>query len=250
MPSKINSIPSTNSVNGSPPVVTSISDVEITSRRKPFIQPEDDQRLPHPGTARVNVAATYEKPYGTTENGWARRHQDKTVLQQHCEFFDSDHDGVIWPQDTFWGFHQIGFGIILSLVAVLIIHGNFSYPTLSSWLPGPFFRIYTANVHKDKHGSDTGTYDTEGRFSPQHFEDIFAKYARGRDYMTIWDVLDLLKGQRCIMDPIGWFGAFFEWLATYLMLWPADGKMKKEDIRGIYDGSIFYTMANRRTAKK
>ncbi|KAI0116686.1 Caleosin-domain-containing protein [Hypoxylon sp. NC0597] len=250
MPSKINSIPSPNSVNGSPPVVTSISDVEITSRRKPFIQPEDDQRLPHPGTARVNVAATYEKPYGTTENGWARRHQDKTVLQQHCEFFDSDHDGVIWPQDTFWGFHQIGFGIILSLVAVFIIHGNFSYPTLSSWLPDPFFRIYTANVHKDKHGSDTGTYDTEGRFSPQHFEDIFAKYARGRDYMTIWDVLDLLKGQRCIMDPIGWFGAFFEWLATYLMLWPADGKMKKEDIRGIYDGSIFYTMANRRTAKK
>jgi peroxygenase len=30
------------------------------------------------------------------------------------------------------------------------------------------------------------------------------------------------------------------------MLWPADGKMRKEDIRGIYDGSIFYTIAARR----
>ncbi|OTA97552.1 hypothetical protein M434DRAFT_26577 [Hypoxylon sp. CO27-5] len=239
MSSETKGMPSTNGMNGSPPLVTSISNVKITNQRKPFIQPDDDQRLPHTGTARANVAATYEKPYGTTENGWDMRHKDKT-----------DHDGVIWPQDTFWGFHQVGFGIILSLVAVFIIHANFSYPTLSGWLPDPFFRIYTANVHKDKHGSDTGTYDTECRFSPQHFEDIFVKYAEGRDYLTIWDVWDLLKGQRCIMDPIGWFGAFFAWLATYLMLWPADSKMKKEDIRGIYDGSIFYTMANRRAAAK
>lgn len=39
-------------------------------------------------------------------------------------------------------------------------------------------------------------------------------------------------------------------LATYLMLWPADGKMRKDDIRRIYDGSIFYTLANQRAAKK
>ncbi len=30
------------------------------------------------------------------------------------------------------------------------------------------------------------------------------------------------------------------------MLWPADGKMMKEGIRGIYDGSLFYKIANRR----
>jgi peroxygenase len=66
------------------------------------------------------------------------------------------------------------------------------------------------NVHQDKHGSDTGTYDHEGRFVPQKFEDIFAKYAEGRDYLTIWDVWNVLKGQRCIADPIGWGGAFFE----------------------------------------
>jgi len=36
-------------------------------------------------------------------------------------------------------------------------------------------------------------------------------------------------------------------LATYLMLWPEDGRMMKEDIRGIYDGSIFYTLAERRS---
>ncbi|KAI2634972.1 Caleosin-domain-containing protein [Hypomontagnella submonticulosa] len=245
-------MPTANGINGGdhPPVVTSIPQVKVTVQRKPFHQPEDELKLPHAGTARANIAATYEKPSGTTEHGWAYRHQDKTVLQQHCEFFDTDRDGVIWPQDTFWGFHRLGFGIILSFVAVLVIHSNFSYPTVSGWLPDPFFRVFVANIHKDKHGSDTGTYDFEGRFVPQRFEDLFTKYGKGRDYLTIWDVWDLLKGQRCIADPVGWFGAFFEWLATYLMLWPADGKMMKEDIRGIYDGSIFFTIANRRAARK
>lgn len=121
-----------------------------------------------------------------------------------------DHDGVIWPWDTFTGFHKLGFGLLLSFVAVLVIHGNFSYPTAPGWLPDPFFRVNVPKIHKDKHGSDTGTYDLEGRFLPQKFEDMFAKYADGRDYLTLGDVWALLKGQRCIMDPVGWGGAFFE----------------------------------------
>lgn len=124
--------------------------------------------------------------------------------------YAKDKDGVIYPTDTFWGFHKLGFGIFLSLISVFIIHGNFSYPTLHGYLPDPLFRIYVQNIHKDKHGSDTNTYDTEGRFNPQKFEDMFAKYAGGRDYMTIWDVLAMLKGQRLVADPIGWGGAFFE----------------------------------------
>jgi peroxygenase len=118
--------------------------------------------------------------------------------------------GILWPHDTFIGFRRLGFNLLLSFVALVIIHANFSYPTLSGWLPDPFFRIYLRNVHKDKHGSDTGTYDHEGRFVPQKFEDVFAKYAGGRDYLTLGDVWNVLKGQRCVADPIGWGGAFFE----------------------------------------
>lgn len=51
----------------------------------------------------------------------------KTVLQQHVNFFDKDNDRVIWPLDTFYGFHQIGFNVVLALVSMLVIHFGFRY---------------------------------------------------------------------------------------------------------------------------
>jgi peroxygenase len=37
--------------------------------------------------------------------------------------------------------------------------------------------------------------------------------------------------------------------ATYLMLWPEDGRIMKEDVRAIYDGSIFQRIADKREKK-
>lgn len=100
-------------------------------------------------------------------------------------------------------------------------------------------------IDRTKHGSDTGTYDNEGRFVPQKFEEIFIKYAGGRDWITIGEIASMIRGQRNVGDVIGWGGMVFEWGVTWIMLWPEDGRMKKEDIRGIYDGSIFYKIAKR-----
>ncbi|KAG0343798.1 hypothetical protein BG004_004992 [Podila humilis] len=217
--------------------------------RKPFVKNNNRQYYSGPtlaelGVARTNVAATPAHPTGTLKDNWARNHSHETVLQQHCSFFDRDNDGVIWPIDTVVGFYELGFNILFSLLSTMIIHSSFSYPTSPTWLPDPFFRIWTRNIHKDKHGSDSGTYDPEGRFVPQHFEDIFAKYGTpDQDGLTYRDLMKALKGQRVVMDPFGWFGAFFEWSAAYLLLWPEDGVMRKEDIRRIYDGSIFPEIA-------
>lgn len=119
------------------------------------------------GTARANVAPSLECPYGTQDSGWAGNHSDQTVLQQHCTYFDPDSDGIVWPHNTYHAFRNLGFNLLVTLFSVFIIHFNFSYPTCPGYLPDPFFRIYLANIHKAKHGSDTGTYDNEGRFIPQ-----------------------------------------------------------------------------------
>ncbi|KAF2418937.1 caleosin domain-containing protein [Tothia fuscella] len=230
-------------------IVTSIEAIPVTYQVKPFVT-NQSKSLPNAGIPRANIAPSVNSPNGTTKDNWAKNHSQQTVLQQHCEFFDLDRDGIVWPSDTFRGFHNLGFGIFLSLLAVGIIHANFAYPTQKSWFPDPTLRIHLERIHHDKHGSDSNTYDHQGRFVPQHFEDIFAKYAEGRDYLTFWDLVKLWNGQRCIADPIGWGGALFEWLATYLLLWPADGKMYKEDIRAIYDGSIFHGIASKRSKRK
>lgn len=74
--------------------------------------------------------------------------------------------GLIYPIDTFTGFHKIGFNPLLAFFAIFVIHGTFSYPSQPGWLPDPLFSLNTANMHRCKHGSDSETYDTEGRYVP------------------------------------------------------------------------------------
>jgi len=127
------------------------------------------------------------------------------------DYWDQDHDGIIWPQDTYMGCRAWGWSIPLALLATFIINVNLSYPTVSGLLPDPFFRIYTTRLYKDKHGSDSMTYDNEGRFKPQNFEDIFAKYDKGnKGGLDFSDLLDFWKGQRMVFDFFGWSASFFE----------------------------------------
>jgi hypothetical protein len=42
--------------------------------------------------------------------------------------------------------------MVFSLLALLITHSGFSYPTRlgHSWLPDPLFRVYVGSIHKAK----------------------------------------------------------------------------------------------------
>lgn len=60
----------------------------------------------------------------------------------------------------------------------------------------------------------------------------------------------MIHRQRNILDFAGWIGEFFEWFATYLLIWPADGVLRKEDIRVVYDGSVFPIIAAREQQRR
>ncbi|KAI1785933.1 Caleosin related protein-domain-containing protein [Ganoderma leucocontextum] len=245
-----------------PAIQTTIPDVDLTVLR-PVFNPDSaaNARLPNPGTctttpqaspphhthshalthtagtARANTAPSIESPAGTP--GWAQAHAHQTVLQQHCAFFDADADGVVWPHDTFRGLRALGFGLPACAAGTLVTHALFSYPTCAGRLPDPLGRIWLARVHRCKHGSDSGVFDGEGRFVPQKFEDFFAKYGQkeGIHSNRLWEAV---MAQRLLLDPVGWLGAAVAWLLTYTLLRPdPSGFIKKEDIRRVFDGSIF-----------
>ncbi|KAL1799004.1 hypothetical protein ACET3X_003041 [Alternaria dauci] len=124
-----------------------------------------------------------------------------------------------------------------------------SYSTQSSFLPHPFFAIYLDNVNRNRHGSTTGAYDLDAELDTRRFDAIFEKYADGKDYLTWRTMYDVWAGQCCANDFFGWFAGGLEWIAMYILLWPQDGRMHKDDIRGVYDGSTFWRIAEARAQK-
>lgn len=214
-----------------------IKDVPVTMQHPP---PADlDKYIPNAGMPRANRAISKEKPEGTPNSP-----PNATTLQQHVLWFDFDGDGVIWPWDTYKGFRKLGFGVLFSAVALGVIHGTFSYPTLHSWLPHPGMPIYLDRMHRTKHGSDSEVYDTEGRFVPEKFEEIFSKYDSQNKGGLSWnDIQEMVYGNMNVNDPVGWIAERLEWWTLYYMCKDEQGIVSKEKIRAQYDGSLWPIIA-------
>ncbi|XP_010270303.1 PREDICTED: probable peroxygenase 4 [Nelumbo nucifera] len=164
-------------------------------------------------------------------------------LQKHAAFFDRNQDGLVYPWETFQGFRAIGSGIPLSTIAAIFINCFLSSQTRPGKLPSLLFPIEIKNIKRAKHGSDTGVYDTEGRFVPEKFEEIFSKHAHvNPNALTSKEVSEMLKANRVSQDFRGWIGAWTEWKVLYYLCKDKDGFLHKDTIRGVYDGTLFEQM--------
>lgn len=172
---------------------------------------------------------------------------DRTVLQQHIDYWDVNNDGIITISETFVGLRALGFSLFNCILGTFVIHSMMSYPTSESWIPDYRFRIYVKNIHRGKHGSDAQVFDTEGRFIPQKFEDLFSKFDRGhRNYLTLSDIKNLWIVDRNPFDVIGVIATIFEFGFLWLLAADDEGRLWKEDLRANYDGTLFYRIAKSR----
>lgn len=170
-----------------------------------------------------------------------------TILQRHVQFWDRDNDGIIHPWDVYNGFRELGFGHFFSFGS-LLIPIFFSYPTRlgHSWIPDPMMRIYVRDIHKAKHGSDTGIYDFDGNLDPERFEQLFRRFdSAGTGGLSSDDLWRLWKKNHCAADPAGWSFAFMEWWSTWVLL-QRDGKVWKDDLRACYEGTLFWKIKKER----
>ncbi|KAJ3102235.1 hypothetical protein HDU97_000671 [Phlyctochytrium planicorne] len=198
-------------------VVTAVAAAPVTFDRN--LPTQLETRLKNPGLPRANTAPSAEKPESQVEP--LAQCDQKSVLQQHIHFFDRDKNGIIYPWETYAGFdapctrnahspppsfRALGWNFFASGIFTMFINGTMSYGTLDSWIPNPLFPIYVKNAHRLKHGSDSEVYDTEGRFVPEKFEEIFSKYDKdGKKALTLSELWKFTEAVRNAYDPYGWF---------------------------------------------
>ncbi|XP_022157764.1 probable peroxygenase 4 [Momordica charantia] len=178
---------------------------------------------------------------------------EKNVLQRHVAFFDRNHDGVVYPWETFKGFRAIGAGLLLSTVSAVFINVGLSTKTRPGKFPNLLFPIEIKNIHLAKHGSDSGVYDTEGRFVASKFEEIFKNHAKTYpDALTEEELKALLMGNREPKNYVGWFASYAEWTTLYNLCKDDNGLLQKHTVKAVYDGSLFEHMEKQRelTTKK
>ncbi|GLT57429.1 hypothetical protein SLA2020_304010 [Shorea laevis] len=176
---------------------------------------------------------------------------DQNVLQKHVAFFDRNHDGIVYPWETYKGFRAIGCGYVLSTFAALFINIGLSRKTRPGKFPSLLFPIVVKNIHFAKHGSDSGVYDTEGRFVSSKFEEIFSKHAHTHpNALTSDEVMAMLKANREPKDFLGWLAGFTEWKILYVLCKDKNGLLQRETIKAVYDGSLFERMEKEKESAK
>jgi peroxygenase len=174
--------------------------------------------------------------------------ESMTPLQKHCAFFDRNGDGLIMPWESYAGFRVLGYNMLLSLVGTMLVHIFFSYWTLDTWIPDPFFAIVIKNVDRLKHGSDSEVYEHDGTLKPLS-DPVFSLLGRfdagQKGGMSAQDLVKMTQRNWDVMDFFGWWAAKIEWFFMWVLA-QRDGVISFDDIRAQYDGTLFKNTERKR----
>ncbi|KAG5181834.1 Caleosin related protein-domain-containing protein [Tribonema minus] len=183
-----------------------------------------------------------------TRAGIGEGKEEMTAMQKHCAWFDRDGDGYVSPMDTYKSSRALGFNPLTSSVIAFFINVALAPASADGWYPTVYVNL--KNVHRCKHGSDTGVYDETGRFVPAHFDALFDRYDTDRqafscersrrDGKLSWkEFFHRARAQRATFDLYGQAATLLEFGFTYWLAAEEGGKLSRETLKGCYDGSLF-----------
>lgn len=171
-----------------------------------------------------------------------------TPLQKHCAFFDRNGDGLVMPWETFEGFRVLGYNLFLAILGTIVVHFFFSYWTLDSWIPDPFFAILIKNVHRLKHASDSEVYEHDGTLKPMQ-EPVVTMLSRydqqkrgGLSYIDLWR---MTQHKWDVLDIFGWVAGKLEWFYLWVLS-QQNGVVPFDDIKKSYDDTLFKQVEHQR----
>ena len=163
---------------------------------------------------------------------------EMSPLQKHVAFFDYDYNGYVTVWETYAGLRALGIGPLSSSAFAVAINGALATPTSGY----PTMTININRIEKGMHGSDTGIYDSEGRFVPEQFDAFFERWdENGDDGLDAWELTQRWLVDADLFDFMGIAASGAEFGLLYVLA-AEDGSVSRERMLALYEGTLFYIL--------
>ncbi|MBZ0236017.1 MAG: caleosin family protein [Deltaproteobacteria bacterium] len=182
----------------------------------------------------VAVGLWWNEPRAEPAIPW----DEMTALQKHVSFFDYDGDGYITVAEDYRGLRALDLAPGPAFAFAFAINGALGTPTMGY----PSLTISIYDIDDGIHGSDTGIYDSQGRFVPEQFERLFADWDRNGSGGL--DPVELAARTIDDADLFDLFGVTASAAEVSLLFVVAaeDGELSRDRMRAFYDGTLFFEL--------
>ena len=165
----------------------------------------------------------------------------RTALRKHVDFFDGDGNARITLAETYRGFRRLGFDPVRSGVFASVIHLALGPRTSGSLT----LTIDARRIHLGKHSSDTGIFDSLGRFSGVSFNRRFDENDEDKDGALNANELSRMLARRRT-DWVGHLASRAEFGLLLGLAGELRGNQKvltRERLASFYEGTLLYLLA-------